>query len=478
MAQLSNRITVVTGRADKNTLTNTDTAAVSTIGSGYELGNEAGVAIPAFSSPNTSFFKEIQLPKEMNDDEQLRLLISEDYSHWRDAETLYPFEDTGSAKYGMRIISQSSTLLRVEFGGDGARAGLPWGSITANWKVIQVLTANAIGFRHATEDQPGTVSTLLQSFAGQKSFKDGIAVDEIVEYTNNQGVTVEGTLFKDGDVTITGNFYVNGEFLKVTPTEVSTKDNIIVLNDGEPGSGVGNGTGIAGIEVDRGTETNYQIIFDENDDLFKVGEIGNLQTIATRETSPTDNGVMVWNDTIGSAETSNKLTWDGTTLSIFNQTSGRIEISADNTANMTSQITASANSLNIRPNTVSNGYINLLDGNGDQQLSVSALGVKIGDNATAPRFKIKKLTGTFGQGQNVLFHQLPSTVIIHTVIGSYFVANGGNPQFRRPIPQYSTSNDPYTSLPYIDSWTDTFIIIYGGNTLSPQNFTLYIFYED
>lgn len=121
--------------------------------------------------------------------------------------------------------------------------------------------------------------------------------DAIVEVRDDTDTKLGFKLDKTGgiissDLTVSGNFTVNGTTTQVNSTEVSTADNIIVLNDGEAGAGVTAGS--SGLEVDRGTETNYEFKFDETDDSFKVGEIGSLQKVATREDTPTDTGVAVW----------------------------------------------------------------------------------------------------------------------------------------------------------------------------------------
>ena len=53
-----------------------------------------------------------------------------------------------------------------------------------------------------------------------------------------------------------------------------------MLNKGQVGYGVSAGS--AGIRVDRGDSPDYMVIFDEADDLFKVGELGDEEIIATR----------------------------------------------------------------------------------------------------------------------------------------------------------------------------------------------------
>ena len=65
-----------------------------------------------------------------------------------------------------------------------------------------------------------------------------------------------------GEVRITGDLIVEGETTTVNTTNLDIEDNIIVLNKGETGVGVGEGT--SGIQIDRGTLDDAQIIFDES----------------------------------------------------------------------------------------------------------------------------------------------------------------------------------------------------------------------
>lgn len=85
-----------------------------------------------------------------------------------------------------------------------------------------------------------------------------------------------------GNLTLTGNFVHNGQSFVTNATTVTTKDNIIVLNQGEVGSGVT--AGRAGIQIDRGDEADFQLIFNETTDKFTVGTAGGVhETLATRE---------------------------------------------------------------------------------------------------------------------------------------------------------------------------------------------------
>ena len=75
-------------------------------------------------------------------------------------------------------------------------------------------------------------------------------------------------VLKATDLTIDGNLVVTGTTASVESTNSTLKDNIIVLNQGETGAGV---TLVnAGLEIDRGTEDNAQLVWDEVTDKWQV----------------------------------------------------------------------------------------------------------------------------------------------------------------------------------------------------------------
>jgi len=65
----------------------------------------------------------------------------------------------------------------------------------------------------------------------------------------------------------------------VNTETIELADNILVLNSNE----ISAPTQDAGIEIERGTSTNYQFIFDETNDDFRIGQVGNLQPVLTRD---------------------------------------------------------------------------------------------------------------------------------------------------------------------------------------------------
>lgn len=105
--------------------------------------------------------------------------------------------------------------------------------------------------------------------------------------------------------TFKGDLLVEGKSFVTEAETVEIKDNLLLLNKGEVGSGVTKG--MAGLEIDRGTEPNYQIVFDESDNRFKAGEIGDIQCLALRDgdDSMKDGMFTSWDSTTKRLKTTN-----------------------------------------------------------------------------------------------------------------------------------------------------------------------------
>ena len=70
-----------------------------------------------------------------------------------------------------------------------------------------------------------------------------------------------------GDVIIAGNLTINGTTTTVDSNDVNIGDSIVVLNANEAGTPSQN----AGIEIERGTDTNKTLLWDETNDNWTVG---------------------------------------------------------------------------------------------------------------------------------------------------------------------------------------------------------------
>lgn len=119
---------------------------------------------------------------------------------------------------------------------------------------------------------------------------------------------ISGDLTVGTDITITGNLTVNGTAFTANTETVLVEDNILVINNGEVGAGVTAGS--AGLIIDRGSSDDYELIFDETDDVFKVGIAGSLEPLALREDSPVSAGIAFWDDTEKTFVTSSDLKFD------------------------------------------------------------------------------------------------------------------------------------------------------------------------
>ena len=111
-----------------------------------------------------------------------------------------------------------------------------------------------------------------------------------VNTANNQNVGGDKTF--TGNVTVQGDLVVNGSSVTVNAETVEVEDNLMLINKGEVGNGVT--AGEAGILVDRGTAPDYKFVWEEAGQAFKIGEVGSLQKVATREDNPISEGIAIW----------------------------------------------------------------------------------------------------------------------------------------------------------------------------------------
>lgn len=159
------------------------------------------------------------------------------------------------------------------------------------------------------------MSTQIQLRRGttaQHAAFTGAAGEVTVDTTKNTVVVHDGStagghpLFKAaggtvaGNVTITGDLTVQGMSFQVH-SEITAQDRMVILNSGETGAGVTGGQ--SGIEIDRGTETNFLAVYDETTGAMLLGPIGATQPVALRTATPTDGALARWNDTNQSFDT-------------------------------------------------------------------------------------------------------------------------------------------------------------------------------
>jgi hypothetical protein len=93
-------------------------------------------------------------------------------------------------------------------------------------------------------------------------------------------------------IVIDGNLTVTGSTTSVETVNSVILDNIIVLNQNEVGAGVT--VGSAGIEIERGSETNTTFTFNENYDAWEA-KIGSSYT-TVRGATPVDDNDLATKD--------------------------------------------------------------------------------------------------------------------------------------------------------------------------------------
>lgn len=92
---------------------------------------------------------------------------------------------------------------------------------------------------------------------------------------------------KIGNTIVNGNLNIQGSNTEFNSDAIKIKDNIITLNSKETSNKISNGK--AGIEIERGSSTNYQLVYDETDSELKAGLSNNLKPLSSKEYS--DNNI-------------------------------------------------------------------------------------------------------------------------------------------------------------------------------------------
>ena len=105
--------------------------------------------------------------------------------------------------------------------------------------------------------------------------------------------TIGATDISCSNMTIAGDLVVLGSNVNLDVQTVLIEDNILLVNKNQ--TGVPSSLLKSGIEVERGDAPNYQFVFEEQSQLFKVGLSNNLQAVATRPDVITDGAVGYWN---------------------------------------------------------------------------------------------------------------------------------------------------------------------------------------
>jgi len=133
-------------------------------------------------------------------------------------------------------------------------------------------------------DLSGGTGVTYDNLTGQISIGQEVETTSDVQFNS---VQVDGTLTSDditstnisiaGNATITGNLTVQGTTTTIDSNTVNIGDNTLVLNADETGAPSQD----AGIEIERGTDTNVSFIWDESAGKWTVDELGSHTIVAT-----------------------------------------------------------------------------------------------------------------------------------------------------------------------------------------------------
>lgn len=204
-------------------------------------------------------------------------------------------QDIGSPEARFRGIYVDEAYLSTNtlFIGDTPIMGTDEDTIMIKADPDQSITVKTSGSGTTTVQSDKEVSVLSRGMNGGinltaegTSSRIRAAAEQSIDLTAPE-VRVYGDSIIDtnqsvgGNLSVAGNLSVTGDVISVDTERVEVSDNLLLLNNGETGSGVTAGS--AGIEIDRGSLSSYQFVYDETDDMFKVGMKEDLEVVATRE---------------------------------------------------------------------------------------------------------------------------------------------------------------------------------------------------
>jgi hypothetical protein len=164
-----------------------------------------------------------------------------------------------------------------------------------------------------------------------------------------------------GDLTANGTIFLTGTVTEVETQRMVVGDSFIELNDGHTTLQSG------GMKINRGTGIDpFQLIYTESDRTCRIGSVNSLlpvtmfslQPIATREETPTDGYLAIWNAATRRFITTNTFSgpfiFEGTVTMLSTLTFGN---------NVNSPFIDSDNSNNLLLNSNSNLILNAINGN-------------------------------------------------------------------------------------------------------------------
>lgn len=193
-------------------------------------------------------------------------------------------------------------------------------------------------------------------------------------------LTVDGSSLFYGNAVFFGKTYFDGSTYYTNVETIDISSGYIVLNTGLTGAPPLSLQ--SGIIVNRGTSDPYVFVYNESTQAFRIGiskdvsgyySDSSTQAVATRQDTPVNNGLAIWNNNLSRFDTSTDLSFNNNTLTIDGSLninkgiilSGINTSSSENTALM---ISSSGNVIKRTINTIDVSSINKDPSTDEQQI--------------------------------------------------------------------------------------------------------------
>jgi hypothetical protein len=211
-------------------------------------------------------------------------------------------------------------------------------------------------------------------------------------------------------IVIDGNLTVTGSTTSVETINSTVKDNIIVLNDGEVGAGVTAGT--AGIEIDRGSQDNATLTYNETADVWEI-KVGSSYT-NIRGAAPVSGNDLTTKDYVDLGASANNPAGSLYSVQFNNQPSG---FGGD------SNFTYDTVTVTIQDVEITTGSIQTTTTNGDLEIAANGSGTLYLRSVIKMENEISDPSATVGT--NKVYSKTPG----NAGSGLYFVNSTASDEF-------------------------------------------------
>ena len=193
---------------------------------------------------------------------------------------------TGNTDIGGALQVTGATTLNSNLSVDGDTSLTGTLGVSGATSIANTLgVLDAVSFDSSLDVYGSTTLHSTLAVTGATTLNDPLTVNDTASITGNTDIggalqvtgatTLNSTLSVtnnatfSSDVTVTGNLNVMGTLTSINTADTTIKDNFITLNDGETNAGVT--AGYSGIEIDRGSEPNALLWWNEGNDFWEVG---------------------------------------------------------------------------------------------------------------------------------------------------------------------------------------------------------------